>query len=595
MPFLEKLKKTTPILVALGLLVIVGLQSAGQYAVATQYTSRINFLPAAHLPLADSDCYKWGNVLRSDMWNWEDASEDVRATGTVNIQWALPTKIYLKTLQSVFSAFLAPPTAEAWTLFFAMPVLVVLLGVSISCFCLFVLRSFYLAALLPFALLLMPAIQSQLMPGRPDHHGTIVFASALFALSLFQSSTSKNSWAYSSIFATLALWLSPLNFVPILGILSMAFVIPKIFPLTEFAPSTPYFWRKWGISTASLSLLAWTIDYLPRGSQIHMETLNPFWCASMLGGGFLMAKLTTLPPWPWSGKAWGTILWPIALAVLPVVLLLSPTLFWTSSPEIRWVLREVNEMKAGDLSTLFVSAPLVFISLLILTTLPKHRGLPILAFLAFASSSLYLWQTRWIPLAMLAPLLFASIPALIFPPPSKWGKLAVMALLAQSLWYTTASIRSSVENIKNPKGAPEMYNVAMFSAMASRMAMERGEEVILSTPNLTSGMFFMNRIKGIGSVYWESKNNLRFASEIFGSLPSDEARVKEILKKHGIKLLAITPQVLDTAYVGMSGNWDKLDQTLAVRLIKGEIPAWLNTVARVNQPWPGLGVYEVVE
>jgi len=595
MAFLEILRKSTPILVTSALALVVMLQAAGQYVVAESFTARFNFMPQGHLPLADSDCYKWGNVLRSGMWDWVDASEDPRATGPVNIQWGLPTKIYLKTLLGVFSMFMVPSAAESWTLFFAMPVLVILLGASISFFCFFILRSTPLACLLPFALLLMPAIQSQLPPGRPDHHGPIVFASLMFALSLFQPASKKNAWVYASVFATLALWLSPLNFVPILGLLSLAFAMPKYFPLSEFAPSSALFWRKWAISTSVLCALAWVVDYLPRGTQIHMETLNPFWCLAVLGGGFVMSKLQEIPPFPWSWQTIARLAWAPLLALAPLTMLMSPEMFWTSSEEIRWVLKEVNEMKAGDLNTLFSVAPLIFVALVMLSSLPKHSGFLIIGFVAFAASSLYLWQIRWLPLAMIVPTVLLAVPALIFPPPAKWGRLAIMALLAQSIWFTATSLRFSVENIKNPKGAPEMYNVAMFAAMASRMAKERGESLVLSSPNLTSGMFFMNGVRGIGSVYWESKKNLRFASEIFGSLPSDEDRVRKILREHNIKLLAITPQVLDTAYVGMPGNWSKMDQTLVVRLIKGEVPPWLNVVARVNQPWPGLGLYEVVE
>lgn len=592
---MSKFKSLTPLWVTLVLGLIIVLQSVGDYTAAKNYTVRYNFLPPDHLPLADSDCYKWGNILRSGMWDWRDGSEDQRASGEVLVQWALPTKLYLKTLHATLSAFLLPSAAESWTLFFSMPILLILFGASVSCFCFYVLRSPPLASLLPFALLLMPAIQSQMPPGRPDHHGPIIFASAMFALSLFQSSTSTRPWLFSAVFATIALWISPLNFVPILGLFCVIFALPKMFPMTEFAPSSPAFWVKWSTTTSLLSLLAWLIDYLPRGTTFHMETLNPAWCVALFGGGMFMSKLSTLPPIPSSAKDWAKLCWPLPLVALPLLLILSPTLFWTSSEEIRWVLKEVNEMKPGELATLFVSAPLVFVSVLLLNTLPKHRGLPLLAFVAFLSSSLYLWQIRWMPLSMLAPLLFASIPLLLFPPPSRWGRLAVMALLTQSVWYTASSLRSSLEKIKNPKGAPEMYNVAMYSAMVSRMAKERGENLVLSTPNLTSGMFFMNGVKGIGSVYWESKKNLRFGSEVFGSLPSDESRVREILREHRIKLLAITPQVLDTAYVGMAGNWDKIDQTLVVRLIKGEIPSWLKVVARVNQPWPGLGLYEVVD
>jgi hypothetical protein len=108
-------------------------------------------------------------------------------------------------------------------------------------------------------------------------------------------------------------------------------------------------------------------------------------------------------------------------------------------------------------------------------------------------------------------------------------------------------------------------------------------------------MFFAEGTRGIGSVYWESRPNLRFASKIFGSVPQTDEEARSLLKKHDIKMLAITPQVLDTAYIGLAGNWSRMDETLVVRLIKGEVPSWLEVVARVNQPWPGLGLYKVAD
>jgi hypothetical protein len=592
---LTKWKKMTPFLVTMTVAVVVGLQSLAEYKTAEAYSARFDFLPPDHLPLAASDCYKWGNILRADWGDWVDRSEDPRATGEVMIQWASPTRLYLSVVHMAFSTVLPPTKAEAWTLFFSMPILSILLSLSVSLFALYSLRSVCLSILLPPALVLLPEIQSQLLAGRPDHHGPIIFAVSLFVLSLFQSSQKQNAWVFSSVFATLALWLSPLNFIPILGLVSLAFAFPKAFPLPELAPASPLFWRKWSWSVFWMSLTAWASDYLPRGSQIHMETLNPFWSAALLGGGVSLSLWISPPPRPWNCRTWVSTMWPPILLTVPLIMLFSPSLFWPSSEEIGWILKEVREMKPGDVSVLFTALPLVFITLMISCSLPKHKGLPILVVVALLSSLLFLWQIRWLPLSILTPVVFLTAPLLLFPPPKRWGRLVSLALVGSVLWVGTSTLSESLERINNPKGYPEMYNVAMYAAIASRLAKEGGEELILATPNLTSGLFFMNGVKSIGSVYWESKNNLRFAAEVFGSLPSDEKRVRETLQKHDIRLLAITPQVLDTAYIGLSGNWSNIDQSLVVRLMKGEVPPWLKTVARMNQPWPGLGLYEVID
>jgi hypothetical protein len=320
-----------------------------------------------------------------------------------------------------------------------------------------------------------------------------------------------------------------------------------------------------------------------------MENLNPVWSLGVLGGGLFIFQLSSATSLRAAARA---LLW-LGLVLPAPVLLLQPEFFWTRSEEISWVLKEVDEMRAGDIGTLFSIAPMIFVALLLLAGTARHAMImPFLA--ASLVSAFYLWQIRWLPAALMAPVI-ALAAAFVVRKRGWIVRVASLALAVQSIWYAAAATRTGLENISNPKGAPQMYNVAMFSAMAARMAKEQGETKVLSSPNMTSTMFFAEGTRGIGSVYWESRPNLRFASKIFGSVPQTDEEARSLLKKHDIKMLAITPQVLDTAYIGLAGNWSRMDETLVVRLIKGEVPSWLEVVARVNQPWPGLGLYKVAD
>jgi hypothetical protein len=598
---LEKYRNVAIILtvtVFVGLVVLV--QSAGSYIVASEYAARFNFLPKDHLPLADSDCYKWANLLRQPLTDWTDPAEVKEVSGPIGVRWAAPTRIYLKALNAAFSIFTTPSRAESWALFFSMPILTVLATALISAFCLFRLRSPLAALLLPPALLLMPSVASQMPPGRPDHHGLIILAVALFLLSLFQPAKLKSTATFSAAVTAFALWMSPLNFIPVMSVFCAAALAGMLIRKLPSAPSptipicfaseSPQFWKTWAIQTFSLSLFFWLLDYSYRPGQLHMENLNPVWSLGILGGGIFMFQIATATSIRSATRA---LSW-LSLVLPALILLLLPEFFWTRSEEISWVLKEVNEMRPGDLGTLFSIAPMIFVALLILASLlPRHTlTLPFLA--AIVVSAFYLWQIRWLPPALMAPtIVLGSVFAVR---PKGWVvRTAALALAVQVIWYTSSVTRTGFENIRNPKGAPEMYNVAMFSAMAARMAREQGETKVLASPNMTSTMFYTSGTRGIGSVYWESRPNLRFASKIFGSTPSTDEQAKALLKEHGIKMLAITPQVLDTAYIGLSGNWSRMDETLVVRLIKGQVPPWLEVVARVNQPWPGLGLYKVVD
>jgi hypothetical protein len=582
--------------VSLFVAIVVLIQAAGSYVVARNYAARFNFLPPDHLPLMDSDCYKWANLMRTPLFDWQDPAEMEEVNGPIGVRWAMPTRLYLKSLNSVFSLFLSPPSSESWALFFSMPILLVIAAALVSAFCLHRLRSPLAAILGPPVLLLMPSIASQMPAGRPDHHGPIIIAVALFLLSLFQNPSLRHAGALSGLLAALALWLSPLNFVPVMALFASAFLVSGVAPRVLTLPSTPTpvfaancpdFWKSWAWTAFYASLFFWLVDYSHRPGQLHMENLNPVWSLGLLGGGlFIHGVLNSQARVSWRSA------WPLLLTLPVPILLLQPEFFWTRSEEIRWVLKEINEMRPGDLGTLFSIAPLIFVALLVATASLSRHALSFPFAAAVLVSGLYLWQIRWLPPSLMAPVI-VLLAALSLRPRGWVARLAVFALFAQGFWYTTTVTRTGLENFSNPKGAPDMYNVAMFSAMAARMAREQGEDKILASPNMTSTMFYTSGIRGAGSVYWESRPNLRFAAKIFGSTPSTDEEARALLRRHGIRMLATIPQVLDTAYIGLSGNWDRMDQTLAVRLAKGEVPSWLEAVARVNQPWPGLGLYRV--
>lgn len=583
----KSVKALILLLVSLAVITITVVAALGVQNTAKSYAAGAKVIPSGKLPFLESDNYKWSNWLSQE--GVIDQSEAPVSDKPVYIQWASLNKYFLQSI--VYLAQLIWGS-EAWVknhaLFFAMPVLSILMGVFFAWYFLYRLNDWLGAIFLPLLLSALPAVQTQLYASRPDHHGIIIFLVAWFLISL--TSPRKTAWG-AALPAALALWVSPLSFVPILGMVGIG-VLSQLLPKQEISATrlgSSQFWKYWSYWVFLLGYFFWLIDFSWRPG-FHMETLTPLWVLAVTAGGlFLSIALAR-------SRAWYKYAILLALTLAAPAACLFPDIFWTSSSPVVWFHKEVFEMLPGKLPEYFILLPLGFTALAVaIAYFPSARPLGIAAALI---SVLYLWQVRWLPLAVLPALItVCRTPGLTQHLASNTqigARSLVIALLSlQGLWAYSSTLREGLDAWDHVRQTPETYRIAAFGAIVAKALEGQPEGHLLGSPNMTSIVHHFSKRKSVGSVYWESRYNMERAAKIVTSLPFEDKQSFAWLQKNNIRYIILTPQLLSGPYYGLMGKSDQASLTLEGRVITGRTPGWLEEIVKIPQPWPGIMLLKV--
>jgi hypothetical protein len=583
----NSVKAVTFLLVTIAVIVITVVAALGVHSTAKSYADGAKVIPYGELPFLESDNYKWSNWV--DQKGVVDQSEAHVSDKPVHIQWASPNKYFLQSVVSLTQLFWGTePWVKNHALFFAMPFLSILMGTFFAWYFLYRLDDWLGAIFLPLLLSTLPAVQTQLYAGRPDHHGPIIFLTAWFLISL--TSTRRTSWG-SALPAALALWVSPLSFVPIIGMVGIG-VMSQLLPQQEISASrlgSSQFWKYWSYWIFLLGYFFWLIDFSWRPG-FHMETLTPLWVLSVTAGGLLLSKALA------KSRTWYQYVILLVLILASPAACLFPDVFWTSSDPVVWFHKEVFEMLPGKLPEYFMLLPLGFIALTVAAAyFPSSRPLAIAAALI---SVLYLWQVRWLPLAVLpALIIICRTPRLanhLSDSAQLGARALVIALLClQTLWAYSSTLREGLDAWDHVRQTPETYRIAAFGAIVAKALENQPEGHLLGSPNMTSVVHHFSRRKGVGSVYWESRYNMERAAKIVTSLPFEDRASFEWLRKNNIRYIILTPQLLSGPYYGLMGKTRQAGATLEGRVITGNIPGWLEEIVKIPQPWPGIMLLKV--
>ncbi|HVZ63873.1 MAG TPA: hypothetical protein VG936_04730 [Lacunisphaera sp.] len=587
------------------------------------------------LPDRSMDGYHWimqtQAMLAAGEWRVRHADYD-NSPGGRAIHWAQPFRWYLVALAAVDhvatsdSMAIALERSSLWS----GPIL---LGAVMIVVTVVAARRFSVAA----AALLAPAVVAafplyvDFEAGYVDHHGLVNTCALLGVLCLVvprPGDARARSWLLAgAVAAGVGLWISAATEVIVLagvGIAAAVSVgIARGTPGAVGAFERPESYRLWGLAGASVSVAAYLIEYFPAHMGLHLEVNHPLYALAWAAGGEALCRWARImnqaarrPP------DVAALLVAIAgVAVVPAVIVATASTSFVVADPFLWRLHR-------DFISEFQSLP------------------------SFLSSNGYNWRAVaycW-PLLLLGPLLWrlvrpavpageraslalAAIPAL-FTLPFAWGQVRWWSLeLALLLPALAAWLRA-------PRSAPAHSRRAALVAIGAALlflpgAMAAVQHALHSTelteddirdlaardvahwlrqragtadvnvagsPTITTALIFHGSLRGLGTLYWENRDGLKAAADLYAA--RDDASARAIVRQHGIThIVVVTWDGFEGVYVRMARGLPAsaalpADSFIARLLTAPEPPLWLRALAFPLPPHPALAgqqvrIYEV--
>jgi hypothetical protein len=410
----------------------------------------------------------------------------------------------------------------------------------------------------------------------------------------------------SAVAGGVGLWLSAASEAPLLAgtgigaIASLAMVRGRAGP--EGGILRPELWRIWGLAGCATSFAAYAIEYFPSHMGWRLEVNHPLYGLAWLGGAELICQLGRL--WAPGARPAPTdrliVLGSCALiALLPTVLILTRgRTFWVADPFL-WRLHTAFIAEFHSMFWELAQSHWNFAA--ISRLLPLLLSMPALALLcrrgtggfgkaqlilALAPAGLELvlaaGQLRWwglatgVALATLLPFfqlverqwpgrrtgLCLAACALFLAP----GALNAVSLVSRESGFTTANLQGI-----------EDRDVAQWI----RLRAGGDPVVVLSTPNTTTSLIYHGSLRGLGTLYWENKDGLEAAAEIFAAAPEEAHAL--ILRRHVTHIVLLSWDPFVSAYVELARGlpygapWPPGSFADAL-LGRTPVPSWLRAI-----------------
>jgi hypothetical protein len=421
----------------------------------------------------------------------------------------------------------------------------------------------------------------------------------------------------SAVAGGVGLWLSAASEVPVLAgtglgaIAALAVIRRRLGP--EGGTFRPELWRFWGVAGCVASFAAYAIEYFPSQMGWRLEVNHPLYGLAWLGGGELICQI---------GRHWApgarnagidrrlAIGAAILVGLLPAVVLFTHgRTFWVADPFL-WRLHtgyiaEFHSM-FWDLAQSGWNFSAIARVLPLLLSIPSlvfllRRGTPgfwkaqlmlalVPAGLEFALAA---QQLRWWGLA--SGLAFATLLPLFellekqFPGrPARIWRLTCALLLAPGAVNAVTFIPLESANF------PANLRALAVRDLAHWLRLRAGNDpvVVLSTPDTTTSLIYHGSFRGLGTLYWENRDGLEAAAEIFAAATPDEARAL-ILRRHVTQIVLVSWDPFVAPYVQLArglpvgapwppGSFADLLQG------RGPLPPWLRPIPYPLPPNPNL-------
>jgi hypothetical protein len=503
------------------------------------------------------------------------------------VHWAAPYRAWIAFLSSVSHERDEPQEiAIARSAFTAGPIL---LGLALIVFTPLLALRFAPAAGALFAAGCVAVFPFYIdfVSGYVDHHGIANLCALASVLLLFNAHDDikrrRRAMIASAIAGGLGLWISAATQIPVLIGLGLGMATACCTERGEKPTarwlSQPYLFRLWGITGATVSVIAYLVEYFPSHLGMRFEVNHPLHALAWLAGGEALcrlAKLWSRPPTQSARRDLTALIAALALAtILPLTVLVSKEHTFLVADSFLWRLHR-------DFIAEFQSLP-VFL---------KRSGYAAssLAWCApflFLAPALWLTFSKKIPASTRASLQLALVPGILILllawSQVRWWSLA-FALLVPVIAVFFRTLKTSSGNARRASAlwalacglllVPGLLSTAKESTRASdwtdtdiqtiaerdvaRWLRQRaGDEkvVVAASPTTTTSLVFHGGLTGIGTLYWENLTGLKTAAALYAAPTADAAR--QIATHCGLTHIVVI------SWDGFEGVYTRLSRDLA--------------------------------
>ncbi|MEO6004831.1 MAG: hypothetical protein ABIZ04_24200 [Opitutus sp.] len=410
-------------------------------------------------------------------------------------------------------------------------------------------------------------LASAFLPGVPDSLGLAQICalwSVLPLVALARDGSAKSlarttaSFWLGGFAGGIGLWIDAGTQLPIiggifLGGLLAAAVSRRSAQSPQAAAEFARAWRGWALTGAGTCLVAYLIEYFPRGMDLRLQVNHPLYGLAWLGAGELLAQFTAgrqsgVSYWTWR-RVVLLVLSLGAIAALPVVMV------WAkSSPPIdllasrltslpngatagnlaKWIVRDgITGPLIATLLPLLLLIPALWLLVRRSTTSQERSALalvlgPAVIGLAYACHSLRWWTVADTLLLVL------MVPVLVIVQTRANAPIRALCLGVLGVSCFTGGLQFLPPSSDKTEFTPLEVTGLTERGLAHWLADHgRGPSTaVLAPPEITTTLSFYGGFRGLGTPNWENRDGVATTVQIITATTSDQAQA--ILNDHGV-------------------------------------------------------------
>ncbi len=470
-----------------------------------------------------------------------------------------------------------------------------------------------------FALAVQPSLVWLFHAGRPDHHALqLTFAFLCWLLAYLGgfgwvvAATEKERlqrldwWAvFSGFCAGGALWSGAAVATVALAGFGLGLGLVALWKLKngQHEKFDSAFWRVWGWVGGLTSLGFYLLEYAPTEFSLRLEANHPWYAACLIAAGELIARVGVMRSTKiGSARAW------VAMGLVVLVLISLPLAVWWWGSDMHalrdgmmWRMHaRITEFRTHGQVFNEAAFRWLFRDFGVFVLLPFVAGWTILrgrlgvrtitgVVTGLAISLLFfaltVQQFRWAPF-LAAGLIFLAVVLIGSKQPNaRISGLVFTLLLLNSAWFAFSEWRALL--------GPRQIDVragAALSLAEKRTLTALGEHLggrearFIGEMDVAPQLAYFANATSVGSFYWENAQGLADTAAFMTTTTDDEALA--ILRERGITHVLIdrSPDFARSfSYIRHGDDDLKLvRETLAGRLVRGDIPPWLVEMEGIN-------------